>query len=243
MILFKKYTFKTLIKMVLEKSYKFDTSNISFSDVKTNQNGGKSVYINLNNSQFVIQTPVMTIPFGLNVYDKGDYPKYSVEISFRDMEENYKIKGFYENIEKLEEMILDYAVKNSMAILGKKKVNREVMEAMYTPILRKSRDKETGELDGKYPTTMKLKLPFWNGKESYTMESFSEEKQVLEIPQEEAFTKNAKIQAIIKCGGIWVVNGKFGCTWSVYKVRVEENKSISNYSFVDDEDDSDSDSD
>jgi hypothetical protein len=228
--------------MVLEKSYKFDTSNISFSDVKTNQNGGKSVYINLNNSQFVIQTPVMTIPFGLNVYDKGDYPKYSVEISFRDMEENYKIKGFYENMEKLEEMILDYAVKNSMAILGKKKVNREVMEAMYTSILRKSRDKETGELDGKYPTTMKLKLPFWDGKESYTMESFSSEKQVLEIPQEEAFTKNAKIQAIIKCGGIWVVNGKFGCTWSVYKVRVEENKSISNYSFVDD-DGSDSDSD
>lgn len=229
--------------MVLEKSYKFDTSKISFSDVKTNQNGGKSVYINLNNSQFVIQTPVMTIPFGLNVYDKGDYPKYSVEISFRDMEENYKIKGFYENMEKLEEMILEYAVKNSMAILGKKKVNREVMEAMYTPILRKSRDKETGELDGKYPTTMKLKLPFWDGKESYTMESFSEEKKVLEIPQEEAFTKNAKIQAIIKCGGMWVVNGKFGCTWSVVKVRAEENKSISNYSFVDDDDDSDSDSD
>ena len=229
--------------MVLEKSYKFDTSKISFSDVKTNQNGGKSVYINLNNSQFVIQTPVMTIPFGLNVYDKGDYPKYSVEISFRDMEENYKIKGFYENMEKLEEIILDYAVKNSMAILGKKKVNREVMEAMYTPILRKSRDKETGELDGKYPTSMKLKLPFWNGKESYTMESFSSEKLVLEIPQEEAFTKNGKIQAIIKCGGIWVVNGKFGCTWSVYKVRVEENKSISNYSFVDDDDVSDSDSD
>ena len=229
--------------MVLEKSYKFDTSKISFSDVKTNQNGGKSVYINLNNSQFVLQTPVMTIPFGLNVYDKGDYPKYSVEISFRDMEENYKIKGFYENMEELEERILDFAKKNSMAILGKKKVNIEVIKAMYTPILKKSRDKETGELDGKYPTTMKLKLPFWDGKESYTMESFTEEKKVLEIPQEEAFTKNAKIQAIIKCGGIWIVNGKFGCTWSVVKVRVEENKSISNYSFVDDDDESDSDSD
>ena len=75
------------------------------------------------------------------------------------------------------------------------------------------------------------------------MESFTEEKKVLEIPQEEAFTKNAKIQAIIKCGGIWIVNGKFGCTWSVVKVRVEENKSISNYSFVDDDDESDSDSD
>ena len=47
-----------------------------------------------------------------------------------------------------------------MAILGKKKVNIEVIKAMYTPILKKSRDKETGELDGKYPTTMKLKLHF-----------------------------------------------------------------------------------
>ena len=109
---------------------------------------------------------------------------------------------------------------------------------MYTPILKKSRDKETGELDGKYPTTMKLKLPFWDGKKGKLYYGkFYRRKKVLEIPQEEAFTKNAKIQAIIKCGGIWIVNGKFGCTWSVVKVRVEENKSISNYSFVDDDDD------
>ena len=63
----------------------------------------------------------MTIPFGLNVYDKGDYPKYSVEISFRDMEENYKIKGFYENMEELEERILDFAKKIVWQFLVKRK--------------------------------------------------------------------------------------------------------------------------
>ena len=36
------------------------------------------------------------------------------------MEENYKIK-VYENMEELEERILDFAKKNSMAILGKRK--------------------------------------------------------------------------------------------------------------------------
>ena len=107
--------------MVLEKAHSFDTTKLSFSDVKTNKNGGKTVYINLNNSQFVLQTPVMTLPFDLNVYDKGDYPKYSIEGSFRDMEDDYRIKGFYENMDRLDKLILSQAVKNSMSWLGKKK--------------------------------------------------------------------------------------------------------------------------
>ena len=226
--------------MVLAKSHSFDTSKLSFSEVKTNKNGGKSVYINFDGSMFVLQTPVMILPFDINIYDKGDYPKYSIDVAFKDMEDNYRINGFYERMEELDQKIIDYAVKNSMSVLGKKKTNREVVEALFTPILKKSRDRETGELDGKYPTTMKLKLPFWDGKPSYEMLSFKDDSK-LDLEQEEVFTKGSKVQAIIKCGGIWVVNGKFGCTWNVHKIRVEGNTTIKNYSFVEDESDSDSD--
>ena len=33
----------------------------------------------------------MYIPFGMNVYDKGEYPKYSVELSFQGMDEDAKV--------------------------------------------------------------------------------------------------------------------------------------------------------
>ena len=228
--------------MVLAKAHSFDTTKLSFSDVKTNKSGGKTVYINLNKNMFVLQTPVMTLPFDLNIYDKGDYPKYSLEGSFKDMEDDYRIKGFYENMEKLDKLILSQAVKNSMSWLGKKKTNEEVVEALYTPIIKRSKDKETGDYDGKYPATMKFKLPFWEGKTSYKMLSFKDDSPV-DMAQEEVFTKGSKVQAILKCGGIWMVNGKFGCTWNVDKVRVEATPTIKNYSFVEDGSDSDSDSD
>ena len=127
-----------------------------------------------------------------------------------------------------------------MKWFGKKKSNREIMEALYTPIVKRSRDKETGEYDGKYPSSIRLKLPFWQGKKSYEILSFKDDSP-LDVEQEEVFSKGSKVQAIIKCGGIWVVNGKFGCTWSVEKIRVESNPTVKNYSFVEDDSDSDSD--
>ena len=53
---------------------------LHWHDVKTNTNGGKSVYISFNKGKFALQTPVMTLPFDMSVYDKGDYPKYSIDI-------------------------------------------------------------------------------------------------------------------------------------------------------------------
>ena len=222
--------------MVLQKAHSFDTKYISFSDIKTNYNGGKTIYVNLDKSKFQLQTSVMTLPFDLNVFD-GEHPKYSIEISFRDMEDNYKVSGFYENMDRLDKLIIKQAAKNSKIWFGKK-MSDEVLEAIYTPIVKRSKDK-SGEFDGKYPPRMKLKLPFYKGKKSYEMVNFNDE--VLEdMDQETAFTKGSKIQAIIKCGGIWIIRGKFGCTWSVERVRVEGNTTIKNYSFVDDGD-SDSD--
>ena len=226
--------------MVLDKSHSFDTSKLSFNDVKTKKNGGKSIYISLDKCKFALQTPVMTLPYDMSVYDKGDYPKYSIELSFRDMEDNYRIAGFYERMEQLDNLILDTAVKNSMKWFGKKKSSREIMEALYTPIVKRSRDKETGEYDGKYPASIRVKLPFWNGKKSYEILSFKEDTP-LDVEQEEVFSKGSKVQGIIKCGGVWIVNGKFGFTWSVAKVRVESNPTVKNYSFVEDDSDSDSD--
>ena len=36
----------------------------------------------------------MEVPFGLSKYDKGDYPKYSLELSFKGIEDD-KILSLY----------------------------------------------------------------------------------------------------------------------------------------------------
>ena len=92
--------------MPLEKSYKLDTSKITISK---NVNSPKIKY---NSSEFKIQTPVMALPYDLNVYDKGSVPKYSIDISFRNIKNNYKIKGFFDSMEYLDNKIYKYAKKH-----------------------------------------------------------------------------------------------------------------------------------
>ena len=33
--------------------------------------------------------------------------------------------------------------------------------------------------------------------------------------------KGAQVKAVLKCNGIWIANGKFGCTWRAEQVRVK----------------------
>ena len=225
--------------MSVVKGNKVNVSKLTFSDVKTNNNNGKSVYIN-NGGIFRIQTPVMTLPYDMSVYD-GDYPKYTIEVSFRDMEDNPKMQSFHDNMEALDELIINTAVKNSMPWFKKKKSNVEVMNALYNPIVKKSKDKETGEFNGAYPPTMRLKLPVYDGERKYEVFNLDDNTKMDDIEPSEVFTKGTKVQAIIKCGGVWIINGKFGCTWSVEKIKVEPSAKVSSYSFVDEDSDDEED--
>ena len=33
--------------------------------------------------------------------------------------------------------------------------------------------------------------------------------------------KGALIKVVLKCNGIWIANGKFGCTWKAEQIRVK----------------------
>ena len=228
--------------MPLVKSHNIDITKASFSDVKTNENGGKSIYFNYDNSKFMMQTPVMFMPYDMSVYDKGEYPKYSVELSFRDLEEDHRVNGFHENMEKLDELLIDSAVKNSMAWFKKKKTNKDVMSALYNPMVKKSKDKETGEYDGKYPDNIRLKLPFRDGKPNFKIRDF-DDNEITDREPSDLFVKGSRVQAIVRCGGVWIVGGKFGCTWNVEIIKVDAPASVKNYSFIDDDSDNDDGSD
>ena len=166
---------------------------------------------------------------------KGEYPKHTIELSFRDMDDCSKVSGFHKNMEAIDKMLVDGGVKNSMAWFKKRKTNKDVISALFNPIIKKSKDKETGEYDGKYPDTIRIKLPFRDGKPNFEM-SHLDTNDTLTTDPKDLFVKGARVQAIIRCGGVWIIGGKFGCTWSVEKIRVDAPKSIKDYSFIADSD-------
>ena len=214
----------------------FEISKMDYSEPKQLSNGGKAVYLNYDNKQLVVQTPQMSCPFGLNLFDGGDYPKYSIDMSFRGMEDTPKLREFHDMISAIDEQMIEDAVKNSMAWFKKRKQSKEVVKALYSPLIKVSRDKETGEPDGKYPATFRVKLPYRDDK--FTFEAFDDKKDKIASEDVEKWMgKGCQVRCLIRCTGLWFAGGKFGTTWRAEQVKVNPPKGLAGYSFVDDSDD------
>ena len=214
----------------------FEISKMDYSEPKQLSNGGKAVYLNYDNKQLVVQTPQMSCPFGLNLFDGGDYPKYSIDMSFRGMEDSPKLREFHDMISAIDEQMIEDAVKNSMAWFKKRKQSKEVVKALYSPLIKVSRDKETGEPDGKYPATFRVKLPYRDDK--FTFEAFDDKKDKIASEDVEKWMgKGCQVRCLIRCTGLWFAGGKFGTTWRAEQVKVNPPKGLAGYSFVDDSDD------
>jgi hypothetical protein len=206
----------------------FDVQNIAYGTPKVNDNGGKSIYISFNKSPVVIQTPEMYAPFGKQKWDtdKGTF-KYTLDLSFKNMENRENLKTFYDKMVELDNKLIDDALANSFDWLKKKGVSRDVVQALYTKMIRHPIDKATGEISTKYPPTFKLNLPYKDG--GFVCDVYDKNRNLVDLNTIE--TKGAKVTAIIQCLGVWVAAGKFGCTWKVLQMRVAPPSSIVGYAF------------
>lgn len=223
----------------------FDVSNVSYSAPRTLDNGGRAIYMSLNKSPIVLQTPEMVAPYGVsNWNDDGKGPdKYSLDLSFKGKEGRENLNTFFEKMVSLDKKLVQDGVDNSMTWLKKKYNSVDVVEALYTPMVKYAKDKTTGEITDKYPPTFKLKIPFVNG--SFQCEVYDNKRKSVDLKEliDTGAFKGAKVTAIIQCLGIWVAGGKYGCSWKVLQMRVTPPQTIKGYAFKDIEDDKVDDSD
>ena len=216
----------------------FDINNVTFSDVRTLDNGGKVVYLSYNKSPLIMQTPQMSAPFGLSKWDNNDNgkgtPKYTLDLSFKGMDSNPNLQAFYASLEALDKKLVEDGFKNQQSwFKGKKYGSQEIVEALYTPLIRHAKDKMTGEITDKYPPTFKLTVPFKEG--HFTCEVYDDKRNCIDLSSIE--TKGSRVTAIIQCMGLWFAGGKFGSTWRVVQMKVTQNSSIRGYAFRDVPDD------
>lgn len=139
----------------LTKGKNIQASNVSVSVPKHLDNGAKLVYVNYDNARFNIQTPWMDMPWNMSCFSEGPYPKYSMELSFRGLEESTDLEQFLTKLNDLDNRLIDLGVENSVPWFKKKSISRETAENLYNPIVRVSKDKETGEADGKWPSSIR----------------------------------------------------------------------------------------
>jgi len=211
----------------LVKGKNIDVTKVAVSAPKVLDNGSKLVYVNNDNGRFNVQTPWMDMPWNMSVYTEGPYPKYSMELSFRGMEDSDELTQFLDKLNDLDSKLVDLGVENSLSWFKKKNVSRETVEALYNPIVKVSTDKDTGEPDGKWPSTIRLKVPYrdesWssvlvNGDNGHTFDINNSDSS---DRTEDILVKNAKVRGIIQCVGLWVASGNYMCQWQLVKAEVK----------------------
>jgi len=211
-------------------SKNFDAENITFEPVKKNSLGGNMVYLKyLGMPKVILQTPVVSAPFGISTFndDKTGITKYSLDMSFRGMEDDPKVKQFFEAMAKFDEILIDQGVKNSKEWFGGKK-SKEVIENFYRPLIKPAKD------PSKYAPTMKFKMVTdRNGR--VTSDAYNHKKEKVNIL--DSVIAGSKVQAILECNSVWFVNkNMYGVSWRLVQVKIQKDERMNGFSFVEDSD-------
>lgn len=211
-----------------------DLNEVSLGTPKSLDNGGKMIPMFHKGKQFIMQIPVMNAPYGISRYPgdgKGD-DKLSLDLSFKGCDSNPQVKEFLELMKQLDAKCVEQAFKNGFTWFKKKFASQDVVEALYTPMVKYSKDKETGEVTDKYPPTVKLSIPMRDG--ACKVEVYDSSRNQISI--DDVDLKGADVTAIIQSNGVWVAGGKFGCKFRVLQMKVSPKSSkITGYAFLDDD--------
>ncbi len=220
------------------KGKNLDTSFITPADKpKQLDNGSKFLWVGYKNSKLSLQTPRMNVAFNMGVYDKGEYPKYSVELSFGGMESDSALQKFHDNLEAMDEYLIDQGVANSMAWFKAKNSSRDVVEAKYSRMIKTPTDKDSGEVLTQYPKRLRLKIPFYDGK--FGCEVFDKSGNKIEAPMEEILVRGTRVKAIIECVGLWIASASYMCQWKVVRMEADVQQVSHGPAFLPDTDDED----
>jgi len=215
---------------------KFVSNDIKYTSPKANASGGKAINIlNKNtNSTLRLSTPLM-LTWGASDYvDQNGQGNGKYEMSLQFPNDEYKNEDtdlFLKNMKDFEDKIKADALTYSKEWFGKKHPNAEVINALWTPMLKYSKDKHSGDYDMSKPPRLVVKLPLWEG--VWRCEIYDVDQQRLypdvgnpAVSPLDLLIKGSNVAVIIQCGGLWFANGKFGITWKLSQAVVQRKQSF-----------------
>ncbi len=197
-------------------------SDIKYSKPKVDARGGKSVGI-LNassNGATYISTPLM-LTWGVSDYEGNE--RYEMALQFPSEEyANNDTTNFMTNMMEFENKIKADAAKNAKEWFGKAKMSEDAIDALWTPMLKYRKNKDTLEPDTTSSPTLRVKIPFWDGE--WKTELYNVDQQPIypdpeggSMTPKDLIVKGTHVAVVLQCGGLWFANGKFGVTWRLFQ--------------------------
>jgi hypothetical protein len=216
-----------------------DISKIEFTQMKKLDNGANVMYLNYDSKPIYITTPELDVPFDAQWWpDSGgdNTGKWSVKVNLRGDNSDPLINM----LKEMDQKIKEEGLKNCVSWFKKRNMSAETVDTLYTPMLKVDIDAETGEPTGKYPPGLSFKIVKRDG--NVNCKVYGENKSVYNVVNESSedfvsitdlIKKNSKVKLLLRCNGLWVANGKFGCTWRAEQMKVSRAASFDECVFDD----------
>ncbi len=204
------------------ESTQWDPNAISFSTLRKNKNGGKTVYIQTTQAKsksFFLQLPFMRSPYGLSAFtdDTSGRTSYSLDLSLDS--ENDDAVALRKKLEAFDDLIVETVANNSVEWLGKEFSADVLRQALYKPLVRPGRDE--------YPSTIKLKVRLERDG-SFEPECFNMKRESFPLDQIE---KGQKVMTIVEVASMWFIDQKFGVTLRLRQALCEQSEKLPSFAF------------
>ena len=208
-------------------------TDIMYTAPKASPQGAKSVNM-LNKktkTSLTLSTPLM-LTWGAGEFvdpssGQGD-GKFTLSLQFPG--EEYKTEdttAFLNNLKALEERIKADALIYSKEWFGKVHKSSEIIDELFSPMLKYPNIKGTREPDYSKQPTLRIKMPVWEGK--WKTEIYDEDGAKLYPNSEnpavtplDYLKKGSNIACLIQFAGIWFINGKFSASWKLVQAVVQK---------------------
>ncbi len=227
-------------EMSILEGKSFTTSDISLGKAKVNSSGGKNVplYNKHVKRNLHISTPLM-LTWGVTKWEDDKTGKESYDMTLQFPNNDYQTENttaFLQNMIELEKFIKKSAMENCKEWFNKTKMTEEVIDALYTPMIKYPKypkgHPQEGDFDYSRAPGLKIKLPFWSDN-GFDVEIYGANGTDKLFPCEDdsvtpltLIPKMTHVALVIQCGGMWFANGKFGVTWRLFQAVVKPRPSL-----------------
>jgi hypothetical protein len=170
------------------------------------------------------------LTWGVSDYEGNE--RYEMSLQFPNNEyASNDTTNFMNNMIDLETKLKADAISNAKEWFGKAKMSQDAIDALWTPMLKYPKDKNTLEPDTTRAPTLKVKIPFWEGE--WKTELYNVDQEPIypdpnggSMTPKDLILKGTHVAVVLQCGGLWFANGKFGVTWRLLQGVVKPKETM-----------------
>ena len=215
-----------------DNQYDFETDNIHLRPITKISNKCLKVPIRIDvkgrKKNFLIQTPKMFIPFGINMNENYNNKNIYLDISFRDKDYNIDVKNFFNFIKKIKTKIKKLLITEKII----KKYKKNYPE--FIDSIKKD----------KYGERMTTRFNHVDGNNNVSI--YDNKKEVKRL---EDVKKGLYCILILNLSDVWIIIDEknkvlqYGFSWIIMQMKIYEPLSLDQYCFIETSDEENSDED